>query len=221
VDAAGELAPRLLEGEKCYAGLDLSSSIDITALGMVFPRPNGEFASIVKFWMPQEKLKIKVKRDLVPYDVWAEQGYITLTPGAVVDYGTVLKDIVALKETYNIREIVLDRWNASHMATLLEGEGFTVVMFGQGFRSMSEPTKNLLSLILANKFKHGNNPVLNWMAGNVAVMEDASGNIKPDKQKSKKRIDGIVACVMGLARAVGSTIKPKESIYKTRGLEML
>ncbi len=117
----------------------------------------------------------------------------------------------------NIVEIAVDRWNATHITTQLTDDGFTVVPFGQGFKSMSGPTKELEKLVLEGKLFHGGNPVLRWMASNVAVKQDPAGNLKPDKQKSNDRIDGVVALVMALGRAIVQPEGPA-SVYETRGI---
>ena len=117
---------------------------------------------------------------------------------------------------YNIKEIAFDRWGATEIIQYLEDDGFTLVQFGQGFSSMAAPTKELLRLILSKDFKHNNNPIMNWMIDNMVVKEDPAGNQKPDKEKSGEKIDGIVALIMGLSRAivnVGNT-----SVYDERGI---
>jgi phage terminase large subunit-like protein len=138
----------------------------------------------------------------VPYRQWAQQGFVTLTPGNQVDHSFVRRYILEQHERYAIQEIAADRWNASQIITDLAGDGLNITAFGQGFASMSGPSKELEKLILARKFRHGANPVLRWMAGNVAVIRDAAENIKPVKDKSTGRIDGIVASIMALGRAI-------------------
>ncbi|MBZ5640829.1 MAG: hypothetical protein LAO51_18990 [Acidobacteriia bacterium] len=105
-------------------------------------------------------------------------------------------------ERYQLREVAVDRWNASQITSQLVSDGITIVPFGQGFRDMSAPTKELEALLLSKRLRHGGNPVLRWMADNVSVRQDPAGNLKPDKAKSTGRIDGIVAMIMALGRAI-------------------
>jgi phage terminase large subunit-like protein len=205
------------EGQECYCGLDLSTTTDISAFAMVFPQDAGRYAVLCRFWIPEENAHQREKRDRVPYQTWARQGWITTTPGNSIDYDVIRRDIGELGKRFNIREIAADRWNSTQLIQQLEGDGFTIFAFGQGFKDMTSPTKELERLILAGALDHGGNPVLRWMASNVSVEQDAAGNMKPSKKKSTERIDGIVATIMGLARA---TIAPGEgvSIYETRGI---
>ena len=142
------------------------------------------------------------RRDRVPYETWARQGLVETTPGNVIDYDYIRARINELGERFDIREIAVDRWNATQLAIQLQGDGFEVVTFGQGFKDMTAPTKELEKLVVGGRLRHGGHPVLRWMAGNVAVQTDAAGNLKPSKKKSTERIDGIVAAVMALGRAL-------------------
>lgn len=198
-DNAGELPN--LDGMKCYAGLDLSTTTDITAFVLAFAQ-NGKVSLKPYFFVPKDGIKQRAKRDRVPYDEWVKQGHIIATDGNVIDYDVIRAKINELAQTYNIQEIAIDRWNATQIATQLAGDGFEVVGFGQGYASLSAPTKEFERLLLARELQHGNNPVLNWMASNVAVELDAAGNIKPSKKKSTERIDGIVAAIMAIGRMI-------------------
>ncbi len=149
--------------------------------------------------------------------IWARQGFITLTQGNVVDQDVSHADLRELKEQYNIKEIAVDRWNSTQLQTQLQGDGFAVVQFGQGFASMTAPTKELERLILSEKLKHGGHPVLRWNASNVSVETDAAGNLKPSKKKSTEKIDGIVALIMAVGRAT-SQPGTGTSVYEKRGL---
>ena len=193
-----------LRGRECYAGLDLSSTSDITAFVMVFPpkNDNEKYVVVPHFWLPRETLDLRVRRDHVPYNVWEKMGLFHVTEGNVVDYNFVRKTINELYQSFNIKEIGVDRWNATQLITDLEGDGFTMVPIGAGFRDMSPPMKELYRLLLEGKIIHGGNPVLRWMAGNVVAEIDAAENIKPSKKKSTEKIDGIVAWIMGLDRAI-------------------
>ena len=207
-----------LLGRDCFAGLDLSSTSDITALVLVFPPRTEEEKYIVLpfFWLPEETLELRCRRDHVLYDVWERQGYILTTEGNVIHYGFIERFIERLGEKYHVIEIAYDRWNATQMVQNLEDMGFTMVPFGQGFKDMSPPSKELYKLLMEGNIIHGGNPVLKWMAQNVVMRQDPAGNIKPDKERSVEKIDGIVALIMGLDRCIRST--PPTSVYDERGI---
>lgn len=209
-----------LEGRVCYGGLDLSSTTDITAFVLVFPPLDEEDKYIILpyFWIPEENLTLRVNRDHVPYDVWERQGYLQTTEGNVVHYGFIEKFIEKLGERFNIREIAFDRWGAVQMVQNLEGMGFTVVPFGQGFKDMSPPTKELMKLVLEQKIAHGGHPVLRWNIDNIYIRTDPAGNIKADKEKSTEKIDGAVATIMALDRAIRCGNDHGVSVYDERGL---
>lgn len=193
-----------LKGRECFAGLDLASTTDITALPLLFPPvEEGERWKILwNFWVPRDGMEKRARLDRVPYDVWSREGLITATEGNITDYGIIRRDINDLRGKYNIKEIAFDRWNASQLVTQLMDDGLAMVEFGQGFASMAAPTKELLTLLLGENLAHGGNPVATWMASNVTVRTDPAGNVKPDKGKSTERIDGIVALIMALGRAI-------------------
>jgi phage terminase large subunit-like protein len=214
VDAAG------LRGRTCYGGLDLSSTSDITAFLLVFPpqADGDDFQVLCHFWIPEEAMIERSRRDRVPYDAWVRQGYIMATPGNVIDYDFILSQVDEDMQAYDLQEVAFDRWGATKIAqdlTELGGEEF-MVQFGQGFASMSPPMKELEKLILSHQLAHGNNPVLNWMADNLVARQDPAGNIKPDKEKSIEKIDGMVSLIMGLDRAIRH--QDSGSIYETRGV---
>ena len=212
-----------LEGRICYGGLDLSSTTDITAFVLVFPPldEDDKFQVLSFFWIPEENLELRVRRDHVPYDVWERQGFLQTTEGNVVHYGYIEQFIEKLGERFHIREIAFDRWGAVQMVQNLEGMGFTVVPFGQGFKDMSPPTKELMKLTLEQRIAHGGQPVLRWMMDNIFIKTDPAGNIKPDKEKSTEKIDGVVATVMALDRAIRCGNDSGESVYDGRGILMV
>lgn len=208
-----------LKGRSCYAGLDLSSTSDITAFVLVFPPRFEEENYIVLpyFWLPEDTLELRCRRDHVLYDVWERHGYIKTTEGNVVHYGFIEKFIEDLSEIYHIKEIAYDRWNATQMVQNLEGMGLTMIPFGQGYKDMSPPSKELFKLMMEGKIQHGGNPVLKWMGQNVVMRQDPAGNIKPDKEKSVEKIDGIVALIMGLDRCIRHQGE-SGSVYDERGI---
>ena len=203
-ECGGPIVESELEGRPCFGGLDMSTTTDVTAFVLVFPPQDGEkeWPVLARFWVPEEGIVRRAQKDRVPYDAWARAGWIKATEGNVVDYDVVRADIVELGKRFNIRQIPRDRWNASQISTQLMGDGFEVVDFGQGYASMSAPAKHFDGLVTDRALRHGDNPVLTWMAGNVTIETDAAGNIKPSKGKSGERIDGIVAAVMGVGQAI-------------------
>ena len=220
-ECGGVVDPYALEGRACYAGLDLSSTSDLTALVLVFP-PTSEdepYIALPFFWLPEETLSLRVRRDHVPYDQWAKRGFIQTTEGNVVHYGFIERFICELGERYDIREIAHDRWNATMMVQTLEDDGFTMVPFGQGFKDMSPPTKELMRIVLEHKLCHGGHPVLRWNMDNAFVRTDPAGNLKLDKEKSTEKVDGAVALVMALDRAMKN--QGGDSVYNHRGLIVL
>lgn len=207
-----------LHGSECWGGLDLASRVDIAAFVLVFPDPDGSgFILLPRFWVPRENMRERQAKDRVPYETWAQQGLIEPTEGDAIDYDFIRKRIGELASKYSIREIAVDPWNCQQISTQLVSDGLSMVQFRQGYASMSEPTKELERLLVTGRLKHGGNPVLRWMASNMAVTMDPSGNIKPAKNKSTEKIDGIVAAIMAIGRA---SIKggAAESVYASRGI---
>lgn len=212
-----------LNGRECFGGLDLSSTTDLSAFVLVFPPlEDGErWKCLCWFWLPEENARKRADRDRVPYDVWGRDGLIELTEGNVIDYAWLRKRINELAgQKYQIKEIMYDRWNASQLVTWLTEDGATMVPMGQGFASMTAPTKELEKLVVGRQLQHGSNPILRWMASNVAVSQDPAGNLKPDKAKSTEKIDGIVALIMGIASAVRHQGE-EPSVYEERGVIVL
>src|SRR5512139_1340646 len=210
-----------LSGRKCYAGLDLSSTLDVTAFVLVFPPVEQEAAYLVlsRFWIPEENLQKRVHDDRVPYDVWLRGGFLNATPGNVVDYDYIFEQIGRDAKEFKIEEVAFDRWGAARVSNVLQAQGLVMVEFGQGFASMSPPMKELERLVMSHQIAHGNNPVMNWMADNVVAATDPAGNIKPDKERSREKIDGSVAMLMGIDRAMRHN--GGRSVYEERGVRVL
>ena len=217
---AFKITEESLRGHVCYIGLDLSSATDITAFVLVFPPLNEDDKYMVfpYFWIPEDTLELRVRRDHIPYDVWEKQGFLQSTEGNVVHYGYIEKFIEQLGEKFNIREIAFDRWGAVQIVQKLEGMGYTVVPFGQGFKNMSPPAKKLMKLTLEQKIAHGSHLVLRWMMDNIFVRTDFAGNIKADKEKSTEKIDDAVAAIIGLDRAIRCGVNTGTSVYNERGI---
>lgn len=221
-----------LKGKICYGGLDLSSTTDLTAFDLVFPIecnqvkdcalkllfPIGDIKVLSFIFIPRERMLEKIKTDGVDYDIWEQQGFITVTEGNVVDYNVVEATIKECLEKYQVQSIAYDRWNATKLVQDLIAGGYEhMIPLGQGYQSLNAPTKYLETLILDKKLNHGGNPVMRWNFDNVMILMDPAGNIKPDKGKSKQRIDGIVALIMALD-GVMKNEDSTSSVYDNRSL---
>lgn len=190
-----------MQGQRCFGGLDLSTVQDLTALVLWFPQVGGDIL-LPFFWLPSDNMEQRYRQDRVPYPTWVRQGFIKTTPGNRVDYDFIRKDINDLAKQFCIVTICRDRWNAEQITNQLIGDGIDMAEFGQGYASMSNPTKELEKKILGREFDHGGNPVLRWNVANAAAEQDAAGNIKLSKKKSTERIDGAVATVMALGAMI-------------------
>jgi phage terminase large subunit-like protein len=195
-----------LRGKTAIAALDLSTKLDLSTDVLLFPKQPGLTKPRVLpfFFCPEQAIEERSKRDRVHYQVWARQGFLLPTPGNVVDYDFIRETHRKLANEYQIQETAFDPWNATQISTQLQGDGMVMWEHQQGFRSMSDPTKELLKMIEAAEFEHGNNPVLTWMADNLVVSQDPAGNLKPDKARAREKIDGIVALVMCISRMMAT-----------------
>jgi phage terminase large subunit-like protein len=208
------------EGETFYGGLDLASVSDIAALVLVRQNDDGMVDVLPFFWIPEESARLHGRTDKVDYERWIKEGFIFATPGNRIDYKYIRAKINELATTYHIAEIAYDRWNSDQVVLELIEDGANMIDMGQGFQSMNSPTKALLSKVLGHEIRHNGNPVLRWMADNAVVKRDPAGNMKPDKEKSTQKIDGIVALIMALDRAIRHE-KDGPSIYETEELLIL
>jgi phage terminase large subunit-like protein len=214
-EACGQdsIDPAELKGRECYAGLDLAYRDDFAALVLVFPCDEGSFALLPFFWIPEEG-----KRDLrtPPLAGWIKQELVNVSPGSSTDFGAIRTRINELGQDFQIKSIAVDPWNARQLSSELIEDGFEVNEFRQNMLNFNEPTKQFEVLAKARKLRHSNHPVLRWMMSNVVVEHDSSGNYRPSKKKSSEKIDGIVACIMGLAMAIGDTTN-SASMYEEPG----
>ena len=210
-----------LRGRPCWAGLDLSRKLDLTSLVLWFPEDGGGGTVLARFWIPEARVGAKdgTMAEKNSYPTWVQQGWLTQTPGNVVDYARVRHEINALREAgISIQEIAYDPLNATQLVTELhEEDGFLCVEFGQGFKSMSEPTKTFEAHVVSHQVRHGGNPVLAWNVANAVVTTDAAGNIKPDKAKAAEKIDGVVAAIMALGRSYANPDPDAKTSYLTDG----
>jgi phage terminase large subunit-like protein len=206
-------------GRVCYGGLDLSSKIDMTAFVLLFPPDeiNLRWVILPWFWLPEDNIAERVEKDNVPYDQWVREGYLNTTPGNVIDYQFIEEHIIKLRDKYDIKEIGYDPWNAMQTAIRLEDAGLSVAEVRQGAKSMSPPMKEIEQLVMGKKMLHGGHPVLRWNVGNVEIKIDENENIRPVKGRGKERIDGLVAMINAMNRAM-LVKEEKQTVYKKRGV---
>lgn len=219
-NADGPIDEAALAGRICYGGLDLAAVSDLTAWVMVFPR-DGEpdhLDVLARFWAPEARLNDSTNRYRDQYRQWARDGYLTVTPGDATDYAYVREQVLQDAQRFRLIDLNIDRlFQAHQLAMELAHEGLQVFGMGQGFLSMAAPMAEFHRRLLARQINHGGNPVLRWMADGVVVRQDPAGNLKPDKAHSQSRIDGIVALVMALDRAMRHQ-STRRSVYETRGV---
>lgn len=215
---ADPIPDEALRGRQCYIGLDLSTKLDIAAAAFVFPpvAMDRRWRFKVRFWVPEDTAVAREEQSRVPYATWGKKGYLALTPGNVIDYEFIRTQIEQDAQLFEVVELGYDPWNATQLVLQLQAQGMTVVEVRQGYQSLNSPAKELEKMLVSEGMAHDGNPVLDWMASNVAVESDPAGNIKPSKSKSTEKIDGIAAIVTGMARAMAVLLE--DSVYETRGL---
>lgn len=222
-----------LAGRECYGGLDLGSTSDLTALVWVFPCDDGTFEVLARHWTPEESVQYLDERTAGAASTWVTQGWLTTTPGNVTDYDFIEAQIQRDRDAFLVQECAYDRWNASQLINNLISDGAPMVTMGQGFASMSAPTKDLQRLIrvgaktdddglpIKPMIRHGGNPLLRWEIDNFAIAMDPAGNVKPDKKNAGDKIDGVVALIMALSRALAAREAQGTSAYETEGLMVI
>ena len=204
--------PLELEGKRCFGGLDLGSTSDLTGFSLWFP---DEGKVLAWHFVPKDRIAERVERDRVPYDTWAADGWIITPPGRATDRLAIAKVLADVRQAYDVQAIGYDRWRMEELLKLLADEGIGLPMegFGQGFVTMGPAVDAFETALLSGKMQHNNNPVLNWEAGNVVVETDAAGNRKPAKNKSFDKIDGIVATIMACGIAQKYMAAPEPDIH--------
>ena len=202
----GPIDRESLRGRDCHVALDIASKIDIAAKVNLFPpAASGErWKVLARFWVPGDNVEDREQRDRAHYRHWIETGWIETTPGNIIDHGQIEAAVIEDRQFFNVIDVAYDPWNATHLATRLQDAGLTMVEFIQGLRSYTEPTKELLAMLLSEKIDHGNNPVLTWMAMNLKIQTDKNENQMPAKKASGKRIDGMSALIMAVGRAIAA-----------------
>jgi phage terminase large subunit-like protein len=225
-NACDDPVPPLSElvGRTAYGGLDLSTKIDITAAAFALPRVNAftgkteSYDFIWRFWVPEELVRERTRLGKKPdYASWVRDGWLLQTPGNVIDYEFILKEILKLKSILNIRHLGFDPWNATQLAGQLQSNGIEVIEMRQGMKTLSEPSKEFEKLVMSKALHHGGNPVMRWMVDNAAIRRDSNDNIAPDKRSAAGKIDGLVASILSLGRAIFEPVNP-QSVYETRGV---
>lgn len=206
-----------LRGCECWGGLDLSNVSDITAFVLIF-HENDKFQLLPFFWIPEEKMLEKIRKENINYDLWVKAGFVKVTSSNVLDYDFVKADILQIVEIYDLQSSAYDRWNSSQTIIDLQNEGMECNPFGQGYGSMSAPSKEFEKLVLSEKIEHFGNPVLRWMLSSTLIKTDPAGNIKPDKEKSVQKIDGIVASIMALGEWMTAQAEDDNDPYSKRGM---
>jgi phage terminase large subunit-like protein len=207
-----------LRGKACCGGLDLSSKLDLTALVLEFPSEDDAVELVCRFWLPEARAAEAAKKGQRFYQAWADAGWLTLTPGDVIDYEFIRAELNDLTKAFRLRELAYDPWGATDLATRLASDGIVMVEARQGFKTLSEPCKDVEAKVVARKVRHAWNPVLRWCASNAVISTDAAGNIKPDKEKASGRIDGIVAWAMARSRGIVVKDEPGSLLLDQGGL---
>jgi phage terminase large subunit-like protein len=215
---AGSFDETLLKGKRCFVGVDLAKVNDQSAVAYVFPKQTGLDKEywFVDYYMPSEALRQKSERDGVPYNLWADQGHLFITQGRTTDYSFIRRDINLRAKDFRVMKIKFDRHFAGELINDLTNDGFEIDLIGMGFMDMTHPTGEVERLIVAGEAVHPDNPILNWNASNVVIKKDSAGNIKPDKELSIRKIDGIVAIIIAKGHEDDEKIGP--SVYETRGV---
>lgn len=211
------ITERDLARRVCYAGLDLATTTDMAALALWFP----EFRKAkLYYWCPVETAKERERRNKQRYDSWIARGFVKATEGNTIDYETIREDILKLCNQHKLKVLCVDRWNVSQLANELVAKGVRVEGYGQTYKAMTGPCRELERLVINGELDHDGNPVLRWNAENVAVNMDVQQNLKPNKKESQEKIDGVVALLMAIGRQQADEII-KESVYKTRGISQI
>lgn len=207
----------LLYGRKCWGGLDLSSTQDLTALALIFEPTEADHVWRLKpyFWLPGDALHEKASKDRVPYLAWRDAGHLYALPGKAINKLAVLHKLAEIVSLYDVQEIAYDEWRIADLLMLIEQEGLAMpklIPFRQGFKSMAPAVDEFERMLLGGQFRHDGNPVMTWNAANAVIVSDPAGNRKVAKERATGRVDGIVAGVMAAAR----TIRTEEG--KTTGI---
>ena len=210
---AGEIDVELLRGQRCFGGLDLSSTRDMTAFVLFFPEARAVRAW---FWIPGTDLETRETADRVPYRLWRDQGLIYAPQGRAIDKRAVARRVAEVVSPYIVQAIAFDRWRIEDFKNALNEDGIDLPLkeFGQGFKDMAPALDELEDLVLERKIQHGNNPVLTWNCSNVTVDIDPTGARKLNKRRARARIDGLQALAMAVGIATREPAVPDYDFSK-------
>ncbi len=213
---------RSLEGRACYGGLDLATKLDLAALVLVFPGADEVIDVVCRFWLPEARVELLERKNQPHWAQWSKTGWLTATPGNVLDYAAIEIETVSLAKRFKIQEIAIDPWNSTHLSNRLqENEGIVLVEARQGYKTLSEPSKDFEARIVDGKVRHAGNPILRLCVSNAVVTTDPAGNIKPDKEKASDKIDGVVAIIMALSRLIVAVPDDGTSVYEEQDIRVL
>jgi phage terminase large subunit-like protein len=208
--------PEPLAGTPCVVGVDLASNLDMTAACFLHQAADGSWDAVMKYWVPSETVAERERRDNVPYSTWIREGWLSVTDGARLDHAAVARDIMEYAQAHKIVRVFVDPWQVGLLATFLEREGLEVKGVAQNTKTMNAPAKMLEGAVVEGKFRYVS-PILEWNANHVICYTDTTGMIKPDKQKSREKIDGIVAVVNAFAGAISAAdelVRPDGDDYR-------
>jgi len=206
-----------MKGKRSFAGLDLSTRDDMTALVLLFDQEDGTKITVPFYWVPEDNIRKRSNRDRVPYDQWARDGLITPTPGNAVDQPIVRRDINKIAKDYSLQELGFDPFDASWMNQSLQDDGIRIVEMKPGRRDQSSGTKDLGALVVTHKLQHGGHPILRWNASNMVVKQSPEGDIYPDKSKITERIDGMTALIDAVSVLTRNSQKQPEFFVAVYG----
>jgi len=201
-------------GKRCWGGLDIGGTSDLTSLCLVFHSLDGDgWDAWWWTWVPDVRIQIVERRKVASYFEWAQQGYMKATPGDEIDYACVRRDINDIAKRFDLQELAVDRlFQGAGLCQDLAKDGITIIAFGQGFYSMAAPTQEFERLVNRGEFHHDGNPLVRWCVSNAVVKQDEAGCLKPDKKRSKEKIDPVVSAIMALGRATVHETKVKPRI---------
>ena len=208
-----------LRGQVAFGAIDLAATSDINALCWHLPVATPRPRQLWRFWLPEGSLAKMDERRRQMLLAWKHAGALTLTPGNVADYDFIVAQVKADAALLDVKQIGIDKWNATQVALQMQGEGLPVEFFRQNFGSFAAPSMEFERLVMNATLEHGNHPVARWMVGNAAVITDANGNIRPAKHQAADKIDGVVASIMALGLAMATP--QLKSVYEQRGVLVL
>lgn len=218
----GPVEPAAVAGRDCYAGLDLAAVNDLSALALVYPDTGADRWDVnMRFWCPEENIRDRARFDKVPYDLWAQKGHITPTPGKTTDYAFIEHAILQAHAAHPIKALLYDRWNSSQLIRNLEAAGVPCVPCGQGYKDQTPALREVERRMLGGTLNHAGHPILRWNANNAQVIRDPADNIKLSKKDPRKRIDGVAALANAAFGIISDQEPENKNPYRNRGMRSL